>query len=101
MVLGALSSASVVQFCWAMAWGAPRSARGLQLASFLLLEGAMVALYGVWLPRIVRRRHAAERARDPVGAPRRQAREHLWGRVGLALGTGIGALGFLQGFLRG
>ena len=57
----------------------------------------MLACCGVWFPRILARRRAEERRRDPVGAARRQAKEKFWGRVGAIAGGVLGLGGVIAG----
>jgi len=49
---------------------------------------ALVGLYHVWLPRIVRRRFEAEMREDPLGALARRRRERRCAAAGWALGLG-------------
>jgi hypothetical protein len=56
----------------------------------------MIALYQVWLPRIIARRLAAEHLADPLAA-RRHGRERRWRQVGMAIGLACGLCGVLSG----
>lgn len=60
-------------------------------AGFLLIGGINAAML-VWLPRIVRRRVAAELAADPVGAARRIARGRRNGILGATLGSALASV---------
>lgn len=62
----------------------------------LAFTGGIVLASGVWFPRIVARRMAHERARDP-GAARRQAVNRTWGWVGAISGATLGIGGALLG----
>ena len=62
---------------------------GLAFAFFFLMWLPIALSYSFWLPRIVARREALERAED-LGAARRQRRERRMSRLGLALGTLLG-----------
>lgn len=61
----------------------------LLLSVWIVAAGAVSILYLVAVPRVVARRHAAERADDP-DAWRRHRRERLGTWIGLAVGVGGG-----------
>lgn len=65
------------------------------LVTALYLIGVMGMATG-WMPRILRRRHAQEMARDPAAAQasRRKERRNAWIGCTLGLAMGIGALVF-------
>jgi len=52
-----------------------------------------------WLPRILARRKAAEKARYPVAFERRERKEKTNARIGLFIGIGMGSLGLIIGLL--
>lgn len=52
--------------------------------------------YGLWLPKIVARRHAAEIAEDPSSV-RRHQRQRVFRWLGLLLGVTFGSLGVYFG----
>lgn len=67
---------------------------------FALSLGFMVGIgvsCSVWLPRILSRRKAAARLRDPEQAARDERLERRWSRLGMGLGYGMGTLGLLAG----
>jgi RNA polymerase sigma factor (sigma-70 family) len=73
-------------------------------AAFAVGIGFLCALnfmVWIWAPRIVARRHAAERREDPERAARRQRRQLVWCVVGTILGSGAALAGFVAGLLRG
>ncbi len=63
----------------------------------LLFCLGMVFACGWWLPKILAPRRAHERQLDPIGAARRQRREHLHGRIGATLGMAMATVGLLLG----
>jgi RNA polymerase sigma factor (sigma-70 family) len=88
--LAAISAGSLVLFLVAVQVTLATGAMAPLLAGYAVMQTAFIVLYGFWLPRIQRRRHAVERAADPAAA-RRHRRERFWGIFGLVVGSAAGA----------
>jgi len=73
-------------------------ARSLVL-SFVLFYISLISLHLFWLPRIVARRLAAERAENPEAARRRQRRDRWWSLFGAVAGLLAGGGGVLWAVL--
>jgi RNA polymerase sigma factor (sigma-70 family) len=72
------------------------------ILNFVAFIAALAVLHHAWLPRIVARRHAAERLEDPVRAQRRRRAERRTAILGWTLGLTFGTIGLLLGiFLSG
>ncbi len=67
------------------------------VATSIGFAAGMVFACGWWLPRILSRRHAHERAVDPQRALRSQNRERLLGRIGAVAGLVLGGSGLVLG----
>lgn len=70
-----------------------------QVAVFTGFMLALAGLHVVWLPRIVRDRHALEAREDPVRAAQARAMERRARVLGWTLGLISGALGLVAGIL--
>jgi RNA polymerase sigma factor (sigma-70 family) len=70
-----------------------------QVATFALFIGGLALLHLVWLPRIVRERHALEMVEDPDRARRARAKERRAARLGWTLGLLMGTAGLVVGLL--
>ena len=66
---------------------------------FVLFIATLALEYGVWLPRILRRRFEAEMREDPVGALARRRRERRVAIIGWTLGLTLGTLGLVLGMV--
>ena len=69
--------------------------------NFVVFVGTLALLYGVWLPRILRRRFDAELSEDPVRALARRRRERRAAIIGWTLGLAFGTLGVVLGMWLG
>lgn len=72
------------------------------MSQVLVFVGFIVGLAGlhlIWLPRIVRDRHALEALEDPVRAARARAIERRNAILGWSLGVLTGSLGLIAGIL--
>jgi len=69
------------------------------LLAFAAFNAGLAALYGIWLPRILRDRHALEMAEDPDRASRLRASERRAAVVGWALGAIVGGAAVIAGIL--
>jgi RNA polymerase sigma factor (sigma-70 family) len=67
------------------------------VATSIGFAAGMVFACGWWLPRILSRRHAHERAVDPQRALNCQNRERLLGRIGAVAGVVLGGSGLVLG----
>ncbi len=65
----------------------------------MLFLAGLAALYQLWLPRILRRRHELELRQDPEKARRARLRERRWAVIGWTLGILSGAAGLIAGLL--
>ncbi|KFN50437.1 RNA polymerase sigma factor [Arenimonas composti] len=94
---GATMSALVIVFAVGIVWMAKLPG----WLPHLLFSLAYMAGIGwgcsVWLPRILSRRQAAERARDPVAAADAERRARRRQRIGFIAGYGLATLGLLLG----
>lgn len=91
------ASALVVAFCAGIVALAPVPGWLPHLAVTLGFFVGILLLCGVYLPRVLAPRRARERALDPDGAARRQARERRLGRIGAAAGLLLGIGGLVLG----
>lgn len=91
-----VTSAMVVAFTVGIVWVAMHPGWLPVLGLTLAFTGGMLVASGWWFPRIVARRMAHERARDP-DASRRQALNRTWGWVGAISGAVLGIGGALLG----
>jgi RNA polymerase sigma factor (sigma-70 family) len=66
-------------------------------ADFVAFVAALAVLQHVWLPRIVARRHAAERRENPAQAERRRRAERRAAIIGWTLGLTFGIAGLVLG----
>ena len=73
--------------------------RGVALAGWLAFIVGLNVSFLVWMPKIVARRIAAERAEDPC-ACQRQRRRAVLRAVGLTVGTGTSLAAVLYNFIR-
>ena len=64
-----------------------------QVVVFSVFIAGLFGLYAVWLPRILRNRHAIEALEDPVRAARARARERRAAIIGWTLGLVSGTMG--------
>jgi len=71
--------------------------RGWPVMLFALFIAMLAAVLHIWLPRILRRRFAAEMREDPVRALARRRRERRGARLGWALGLTFGVIGLALG----
>lgn len=90
----ALVLATAVAFPLAWALTGSRWAPVVTFASFL---AGLAALHLLWLPRIVRERHALEAIESPDEARRARARERRTARLGWTLGIVSGTAGLIAG----
>jgi RNA polymerase sigma factor (sigma-70 family) len=84
-----------VSIAWAIAPRVFDSPSSIMVTYAVFVVG-MCASYGVWLPHIVARQHAAEVAEDPASA-RRHQRQRAWRWLGLLVGVTFGSLGVYFG----
>ncbi|SFK78416.1 RNA polymerase sigma factor, sigma-70 family [Lysobacter sp. cf310] len=75
---------------------------GWWLPSLTTLGFIVVILWqtAVVQPRILRRRHALEAARDPVAAARRRRCERIQAWIGVVIGVGCGVGGLIAGLIQ-
>jgi hypothetical protein len=66
-----------------------------------MFVATLAALYGVWLPKILRRRFEAELRDDPPRALARRRRERRAAIIGWTLGLTFGTLGVVLGMWLG
>lgn len=74
------------------------------MSQVLVFAGFVVGLSGlhlIWLPRILRDRHALEALEDPARAARNRARERRAAIIGWTLGLLSGTAGLIAGLLLG
>ncbi len=86
---------------FAVAWELSGGAAWSQVATFVVFLAGLAALYQLWLPRILHRRHEAERLADPEKAARARLRERRWAVIGWTLGILSGTAGLVAGLLLG
>ncbi|MEE2663402.1 MAG: RNA polymerase sigma factor [Myxococcota bacterium] len=98
--LRAVAIATVVASGLGMLWSARFGHWLPPTAVFLGFVVALGLLYGLWLPRITRRRRQHQRATDPE-APARHRRRRLVALVASVAGTLMGGLGLLAGLWLG
>lgn len=82
---------------FSISWELTGGSRWSQVATFVLFLAGLAALYQLWLPRILRRRHELERLEDRGRARRARGRERRWARLGWTLGIVSGTAGLLAG----
>ncbi len=97
LAYAAVNSALVLGFTLGILWVAKLPGWIPHVAITAAFLAGMLLSCGLWFPRILERRRAEERRRDPVGAARRQARERFWGRVGAIAGGLMGLGGLIAG----
>lgn len=61
---------------------------------------SMIMCMRVWLPKILQRRKAFEKARDPIAFERNEKQERLQGRIGLLIGLAMGLMGLIVGLMQ-
>ncbi|HJZ76177.1 MAG TPA: RNA polymerase sigma factor [Vicinamibacterales bacterium] len=71
------------------------------LVAFSLFFLSLVAIYELWLPRILKRRYEAEMRADPIRALARRRRERILRLFGWSLGLLFGAAGLFGGLKAG
>jgi RNA polymerase sigma factor (sigma-70 family) len=93
-----VSVAVVIVFAlmFPVSWQVTHS-RVAPVADFVAFIAALAVLQHVWLPRIVARRHAAERREDPARAERRRRAERRAAIIGWTLGLTFGTVGLVLG----
>jgi RNA polymerase sigma factor (sigma-70 family) len=69
--------------------------------NFVMFVATLGVLYGVWLPKILRRRFEAELREDPARALARRRRERRAAIIGWTLGLTFGTLGVVLGMWLG
>jgi RNA polymerase sigma factor (sigma-70 family) len=94
---GVTSSLLVIGFSVGITWLARVPGWIPHLALSLGFMFGIAWMCGVWMPRIVARRREHERRIDPVRAAAAEARERRFGRLGMALGLGLGTAGLVLG----
>lgn len=95
---GAVQSATMIASGVALVVPWPGVPQWLHFTLAWGTEMAFLALSTLlWLPRILARRLAVEKARDPEGFRRRQRRERIYGLLGIVLGLLAGAIGIYLG----
>jgi RNA polymerase sigma factor (sigma-70 family) len=88
--LAAANAAAVLALSLSVAWTSSQPGTVAGDAATTIFLAVMGWINLVWLPRrVIGRRLAAERAEDPVGAPRRQRRERVLGIASLCVGEAI------------
>jgi hypothetical protein len=71
------------------------------IVAFSLFFLSLLAIYELWLPRILKRRYEAEMRTDPVRALAKRHRERILRILGWALAALIGAAGLFGGLTAG
>lgn len=94
--LSLLNLAALLGFASAIAWAGAQHHAGLAVVFYLGLVAVFYYTTQRWLPVVIARRQAAERARDP-GAAARHRRQQQLRRLGLILGAVCGGAGLLSG----
>lgn len=82
--------ASVLAFCVGMNLTLIRRHPLYMVLGFAVMQSGFVLVYGFWLPRVLRRRLAAEVASNPEAA-RRHRRQRRWSLFGLVMGGAVGS----------
>lgn len=86
---------------FAVFWELSGGAAWSQVATFAVFLTGLAALYQLWLPRILHRRHELERREDPEKARRARLRERRWAVIGWTLGIVSGTAGLIAGLVLG